>query len=123
VSLVLPPSEILDITGFYFGSATSFKLILGMQVDRKQAFQEEGFGVVILLGKFSFSYLDRYTLINIKRYLVNKRFLLSRQFSPGRCVLTMASEIRNSNHSDYAVEIGFVDAIDFIGHDIFIFEK
>jgi hypothetical protein len=118
---VFLPSEILELIGLYFGSITSFKLILGMEVNRNQVFREGGFGVV--LENILFNYPDRYTLTNIKRYLSNKEVpLIKAVLTKKMCVLTMVSDIWNSTYSNFAyvkaVQLGFVDAMNFIGHEL-----
>ncbi len=115
------PSEILEIIGFYFGSIASFKLILGMDINRYQVFREGGLGIV--LEKLLLNYPDRYALTNLKRYLPNKEApLIKAVLTKKMSVLIMVSEIWSSTYSDFAyvkaAQIGFVDALNFIDHNI-----
>jgi hypothetical protein len=120
MSVVLPP-EILNIIGHYFGSVTSFRLILGMQVSKNQVFREGGFGVV--LENILFDNPDRFTLTNIKGYLPNKEVsLIKAVLTKKMHVLTMVSEMWGSTYSDFAylkaVELVFLDAMKFIRHEL-----
>jgi hypothetical protein len=113
--------EILQNIGFYFGSVTCFNLILGIKVDKKRALYEGGFSII--LDKILLDYQDRYALVNLKKYLSNKEVPLYKAVLTGKMsLLALVSEVWGSRHSDFAyvqaIKLGFLDALDFIEHDI-----
>lgn len=115
------PLEILELIGFYFGNSTTLNLILDVEINKYQVFREGGFGII--LEDILFNYLDKQTLINIKKYLPNKEVaLVKANLTKNVNALFLVSEVWESLYSNYAYvhaySVRFLGGLKFIGHDI-----